>query len=89
MSYRADYGCPLWLKTNIAAHSINVRFTPKSRHRPSGIVMSALCQKRTHALQQKQSVPEIASASTAMMHGKGESAASVDALILVGVSTPL
>ena len=52
--------------------------------------MSALCQKRTHALQQKQSVPEIAKidVNVLMMHGKGEGATAPDALTLVRISTP-
>ena len=36
---------------DISACLSDVRFTPKSRHRLSA-VMSALCQKWTHALQQ-------------------------------------
>src|SRR5262249_22952064 len=41
-------------KPDIAALQSNVRFTPKSGHELSPVVMSALCQKRTHAIQQKR-----------------------------------
>jgi hypothetical protein len=53
--------------------------------------MSALCQKQTHALQQEQSVPEVAEidVNPLRMQGKGECATAADALMLVGVSTPL
>jgi hypothetical protein len=42
-------------KADVHLSSANVRFTPNSGHCIAPQRMSALCQKRTHALQQKQS----------------------------------
>jgi hypothetical protein len=43
-------------KADIGAYSINVCFTSKSGHWFRRVAMSALCQKQTHALQQKKHV---------------------------------
>jgi len=39
-------------KADIAPDQLNVRFTPKSGTLVERVGMSALCQKRTHAVQQ-------------------------------------
>ena len=49
---------------------------PRKQTSPNAVVMPALCQKQTHALQQK---------AERSRNSKG----AADALILVGVSMPL
>src|SRR6516164_10015542 len=45
--------CPLWVKIRHRRMSASCLLYPQKRTLRSGIAMSALCQKQTHAVQQK------------------------------------
>src|SRR5262249_4924676 len=49
--------CPLWVKSRHRSASASCPLYPQKRTWISRAVMSALCQKRTHAVQQKTANP--------------------------------
>jgi hypothetical protein len=52
----AQSECPLWVKSGHRIRSASCPLYPRKRTLLSAIAMSALCQKRTHAVQQKQPI---------------------------------
>src|SRR5262249_1082955 len=61
--------CPLWVKSRHSGASASCPLCPQKRTWVELVVMSALCQKRTHAPQQSASYSITPSAATNILCG--------------------